>query len=459
VPLIVWGAWGAMFLGLLGFVAEFGRNLPFADDWDVVPQASGQRPVELPWLWRRHFEHRIPLPKLLYVALGRLSGCDARAGMYLSALLLGGAAAALILAARRLRGRAAVADAFFPLALLHWGQHQVLLWNFEVQFTTSTLLVLTALLVLVFVRGTPTARQGLTLGGCLVLLPLCGANGLLVVPPLALWLAAAGVARCRSGRRDGALWLALSGAAVALVGASLLGEQPVGAHPPSPSPVATVQTACQFLVMAAGPGGETALPASAVVLVLFLVLCTLPLAVALRNRPAERWRAAGMLCYLAALLGLALAVGWGRAGYGGVTAKAGSRFVTLAVPLLCWCYFAALLAPVRTVPIRAVPWALLLIGLAMLPFNVRQGLEHAEGQANNLGVVEKDIRAGLSPEEIARRWQPLVYYGTGGADPVEDRPRHMQECLEWLRQTNQGPYRGLDNGKPSVRDGSEPTVN
>jgi hypothetical protein len=442
----VWLVWAVLFLALLGFVAALGRDVPFADDWDVLPWVSGQRPVELSWLWQHHNEHRIPLPKLIWVVLGRLTGCDMRAGMYFNSVALGTVSAGLIVAARRLRGRTAFTDAYFPLALLHWGQHQNLLWSFEVQFIGSAVLALIVLVGVAIVPGRPTTGQGLLIGGCLVVLPLWGANGLLLVPPLALWLAAAGAARWRSGlphaRRDGALWLGLAGAALSLVAASFVGEKGVGAHPPSPDTTATVQTAYQFFVMAVGPGGETALPYSILPLVLLVMLCALPLVAGLRDRPGERWRNAGLLCYLVALVGLGLAIGWGRAGFGGVTAQYSSRFVTLATPLLCWCYFVALVVPARSAGLRAVPWVLFAVMLALLWLNTSEGLDHGKGQARGLSRMQADISGGMTPDEVARHWQPIVYYSTGPKDPVKDRARRMQECLEWLRETGQGPYRG-----------------
>jgi hypothetical protein len=447
VPVVVWGLWAAMFVALLGFVAVLGHNVPFADDWDVMPWVSGQQPVEPSWLWRHHNEHRIPLPKMVWVVLGRLTGYDVRAGMYLDAVILGAISAALLLGARRLRGRTALSDAFFPLALLHWGQHQTLLWNFEVQFISSAVLSLIVLLTLVSVGSVPTARQGLILGTCLVLLPLCGANGLILVPPLAAWLAVAGVVRWRSGlphgRRDGALWLGLAGTALGLVALSFLGERAVGVHPESPSLDASIQTACQFFVMALGPGGEMILPFSALGLLLLVALCGLTLAAALYRRTDERWRGSGLLVYLGALLGLGLAVGWGRAGFGGVTALTGTRFVTLAVPLLCWCYFIAQLAsaPSASTPFRMVPWLLCAVLLALQPWNIREGLSHGRGQAAILSHVEADIREGIGPAELARRWQYFLYYSINGLDE-EERQQLLQERLEWLRHTGQGPYKG-----------------
>jgi len=440
VPLAVWGTWAAMVVALIGLVAGLGCNVPFSDDWDVLPWVSGQRSVEWSWLWQSYHDHRIPLPKMIWVAFGRLTGYDLRATMFFDGILLAGICAGLIGASARLRGRIAWTDAFFPLALLHWGQHQALLWSFGAQFVSSTILTLTILLILVSVRGLPTQRQGLMLGGCLVVLPLCGANGMLVVPPLAVWLIAAGVARWRSGRRDAVLWIGLAGAALVVVALAILGEKEGGTQTPHPNVTAMMQTAFQFFVMAVGPGGEMALPISALLLLLLVGFCVLSIVTALRRRPEERWRGWGLLCYLAALLGLGLAVGWGRAEIGGVTARYSTRFVTLAVPLLCWCYFAANVAPVRSAPLRAVPWVLCVLMLALLPLNIREGLLYGRGQLSILSSVEADIRQGKSPEEVAQRWQPSLY-DAGPADPMPYR-RSMQESLEWLRRTGQGPYKG-----------------
>jgi hypothetical protein len=432
IPVVVWGVWAAMVVALLAFVTVLGRNVPVQDDWDVLPWLSGEQPVELSWLWQHYHEHRIPLPKLIWLVLGRLTACDMRAGIYLEAAILVSLSAALMLVARRLRGRTALADAFFPVAVLHWGQHQTLLWNFELQFVCSTALAVTVLLTLVSVRGRPTARQGLVIGACLLGLPLCGANGLILVPPLALWLTAAALSRWRSGaRRDGAILLGLVGSAAGLVVLSFVGEKGVGAHPPSPSLAATMETAAHFFVMAVGPRGVMTMPFSALAFLLLVVGCVLAL-VALRRRPEERWRVGGLLVYLGAFLVLGLAVGWGRAGAGGVDAARGTRFVTLALPLLCWCFFVAVLAPAGLM--RFVPPALCAVTLALLPLNVREGLQYGEQRAGVLDEVRGDIRKGASPEALTRQWSAVIYPGGD--------PDYFQGQLEWLQKTGQGPYKG-----------------
>src|SRR5207245_1354631 len=90
----------------------------------------------------------LPVPKLIHLALAAPAGPDFRAAAYVNALALAAGALTLILAARRVRGHTSCADALFPLALLHWGQYDNLIWSFQVQFTCSTALFLVALALL-----------------------------------------------------------------------------------------------------------------------------------------------------------------------------------------------------------------------------------------------------------------------------------------------------------------------
>jgi hypothetical protein len=111
-----------MFLVALVFVATYGANVPYGDDWwGWLPPIHKGQPITLSWLWSRHgdtTEHRYPMQKLLLVGLYRITG-DVRGGMVFDVLILGALAFALILAARRVRGRSSYADAFFPLVLLN----------------------------------------------------------------------------------------------------------------------------------------------------------------------------------------------------------------------------------------------------------------------------------------------------------------------------------------------------
>src|SRR5258708_2618059 len=118
--------WAVMTAIVLTCVVIYGRNLPWREDWDMVPALTGQQPNLLEWLWAQNNEHRLPLQKVLYLVLLRISGGDFRIGMIANTLMLGGLSLASILTARRLLGgRTRLSDACFPLACLlagDWGQ-------------------------------------------------------------------------------------------------------------------------------------------------------------------------------------------------------------------------------------------------------------------------------------------------------------------------------------------------
>ena len=86
----------------LTFVAQYGPNLPVADDFDVIDVAAGGRRCTLEWLWSLHNEHRVLLPRLILLSLYRLSEVDFRVGMFFSVAALAAlAAASIVIAARR----------------------------------------------------------------------------------------------------------------------------------------------------------------------------------------------------------------------------------------------------------------------------------------------------------------------------------------------------------------------
>jgi hypothetical protein len=111
-----------MLAAALGLAVEMGNNVPIWDEWALVPYVTGDKPVTLSWLWSLHNEHRIVLPRLVYVPLVRLTG-DYRSLNVFNAMALGGIAAAFVLVTRRIRGRTEWADALFPLVLLKMGIH------------------------------------------------------------------------------------------------------------------------------------------------------------------------------------------------------------------------------------------------------------------------------------------------------------------------------------------------
>jgi hypothetical protein len=388
------------------FIRSFGCNVPFWDDWEMVPALSGRVPVTFAFLWEQHSEHRILLPKLIYLGLARLTH-GLCAGMYLNGGALAVLAAGLILAMRRLRGRTMFVDAFFPLALLHWGHWENLLWCFQIQFVVSTFLVGVLFFVVLRSDGPLTLWNSLVAGLCLVGLPLCGAQGLPFVPLLACWLVYWGFRQRRSpdgsGRRLFFLSLAVAAIAVALVGLYFRGYMRPFYHPLPPGAKANLDMARAFLVMAWGSGAVRFWPYSGYAAAILLVAVLGALAVGWCTRPEQRVRTAGLAAFLGAVAALALAVGWGRSGLGlGLQAGFSFRYSALAAPFLCAIFvFGETIGASRLS--RVLQMMLFLLAIGLLPVNERKGLALGRERSALLKAVEHDVKAGMPPTVLVER--------------------------------------------------------
>lgn len=426
--LFVWSVWAILLLADLGFVLQYGSNLPYWDDWDMVPHMTGAEAMSPGWLWAQHNEHRIPVPKLLFLGLYRAGGCDLRLCMAYSVLALGLTAAALLLAVRHRRGSTLALDALFPLVLLHLGQPHNLLWAFQVGFVTGTLLVglLLALLILDPAGSSSTCLAGVAV--LTLLLPLCGANSLAFVPGMVLWLG------CVGFRRRGA-WVAAA-LVLLLVGLYLVGweaGEPGGRTGPR-STLAVLRVAAQFLSTAGGPAVGGLWPAAAAVVIGLSAGTVLLLARAARQTE-HRLGALGLLGLLSGFVVLALGLGWGRARFGDWAGLA-NRYVTLAAPLVCLLYCAWEFYLPRA-------WALvgqaLLFGvfaLLLIP-NTLDGLAQGRARRQVMLAAAQDARAGLEPLALARQYTPALC----------DRLAQEKAAagLELLRGAGLEPYAEGDN--------------
>ena len=110
----VLGIWGFLALTVVLYIAEYGHNVPYYDGWSMVDVLRGTQPVDAAWLWQAHNDHRIPIPKMVLLALYHLSGWDFRVGMYANATLLAGLAVAGIRVAANRREDGAMRMYFFP---------------------------------------------------------------------------------------------------------------------------------------------------------------------------------------------------------------------------------------------------------------------------------------------------------------------------------------------------------
>jgi hypothetical protein len=273
-------------------------------------------------------------------------------------------------------------------------------------------------------------------GLCLVALPLTGANGLGLVPALALWLGYAGVGAWRAagpGARAAAVvaWVSVA-AALALVALYFVSYEKVAGHEGHRSLGDVGETATRFLAMALGPVGTYAWPLPGMALLAAAVLAAVRLLRTAARRPPERRRALGLFCFLGALGSLALGFGWGRAAFmqSEEWVAQNTRYITLAAPLLCCFFFTGWLYAGRAVPAALA----ILMALFLVP-NSRDGLAHARSRFDTMGRVRADVRAGLSPDELGKKYARAIY--------VETSPDGLARRFEMLRQAHQGPYKDL----------------
>ncbi len=423
VPIVVWGTLAVMLAIALACIARYGRNVPLAEDWLLVPPLTGHEPNLASWLWAQNNEHRLPLPRLILLALLSLTH-DFRAGMVLNALSLGALAGAMILTARYLRdGETRWSDAFFPLALLHLGDWENLVWGWQFQFVSSAVLMCALMLAVVRQRDALTMRQATAASASLVLLPLTGASGLVFALALTPWAAWVGyvelqLARKRGERpRGGVLLLAAAVIAPLLIGVYFIGYVKPWWNPPNPGRLLTLKTTLRFLALAWGAAARNAwLPAIAAVVAILLATVVLIVRALVRLREAEQQRAFGLFSFAGGCAVLALAIGWGRAATDVVSGMP-MRYVIFSVPTLCAAYFVWQLYGAER-PRRMLQSALCVIMLVLLPWNTREGFGlpgHYElgwrgWYVTGMDSVERDIDAGVPRLEMASRHREFLMH-------------------------------------------------
>jgi len=395
-PVFVWGLWAVMVLAALSFVVKYGRNLPVCDELPFVPYVTGAEPVTFELLWAQNNEHRIPLPMVILLLLGRLTHCDYRAGMFLNVIALGALAFAMIRVAGRLRGSIRYSDGLLPLALLQLGQGENLLWSFQVAFVMSTILASVFLLVIVRHPTELGIRSSVLAGTCLVLLPLCSAAGLVLVPALALWLGSAALFHLASGmshaRRASVSMLTFSIISSLMIVLYFRGYIRPAHYPPCPSLWAGLRTTAQFMAACFGPATVWFWPHAGWAMLGLMSITGGLLVVAWWTRQEERFRVLGLLAFLGAMASLSLSVGWGRsASIFGPIYGFQSRYVTLAVPMLCCVYFTWELYGGRTIRYwgRTILFAIM---CALLIPSTISAIDQAKARRRIADAVERDLR-------------------------------------------------------------------
>src|SRR3989304_4395173 len=302
-------------------MAKYGSKIPFLEDLLLVAPLTGNEPDLAKWLWAHNNEHRLPLPKLIILFLLKFTNGDFRVGMFFNSITLGVLAFSMILVARHLRGgRTSFADAFFPIALLHLGNWDNLFWSWMIVFIIPTVLTLVLLLVLVGYSTLSSPVAAVIAGTCLVLLPLCGANGLLIVPLMALWLIYSGIHYWQAIKIQGShRWISffLIGSAVIALCISALyfvNYERAPYYQPSRSFGMTIDTAAKLLAFSFGQAAEISWNLSRIFTIGFLLSSAVVVVLwVLNHKNLERHHAMGVLFFFVNFALFALVIGWGRA--------------------------------------------------------------------------------------------------------------------------------------------------
>jgi hypothetical protein len=431
-----------MLLLALLYVGKFGSRVPFFDDWALVPGLIGAQPLSPAYLWEPFNNHRLPLPKLVLYVLGRFSGFDFRAGMFLNVLLLAGLSLAMLRTVRRLRGGLHFADAFIPLVVLSLAQWECFLLGSILNHVGATVVAGAFLVLLAGTAPRVTPGHAVAMGLCLVLLPLWGSNGLILVPALALWLAFVGVRHSRAAdpaiRRRGWLILGLVAATLLLSGLYFIDWHHLIQGSSTPTPAQILAHARQVLGMLLGASALPWAPLkTAVVPLALLAGGGLWLAAWLR-RPQERVVLLGLLAFLLAMGCLVAAIAWGRRDYLGQTPFV-PRYATLMLPLGCWLYLLwARYGGARVGP--AAQMGLFLLAAVVFAPNFQAAFADGRLRRTALRDFESDLCRRLPPAFLAERGAGRVFQA--------EQQQDVAHYIRLLRDHHVGAFARLPEDLP-----------
>lgn len=426
----VWGLLVAMTTGVLVQIVRHGRNVPLAEDWLMVAPMLGEEPEFWSWVWEQNNEHRLPLARLVHLGLLNVSQ-DFRAGMFLNTLLMAAFAAALILVARRIRGRTSIVDAFFPAVVMHLGHWPNFVWSWQIQFVLVAALIGALLLMSVGAEIPLRLPSALLLGAILVALPLGGGTALAMVPVGCLTLL---VFAWSPGTATNVRAVAVASCAVsiALVLLYFVGWERPWWYPPNPGPRPTITTSAKVLSMAWGPVARNAWWLFVLATLLLLASAVHPLVRGWRAGGLVRRRAIAVAAFLGGVVVSGVAIGYGRAALVPLEGLP-DRYVIVTTPLLLSVWFAWLLFD----PGRWARWlhaVLLAVAVLLIPLNTGLGFEWRDWYTTGMDAVEADIRAGASVDLIVERHGSFLLHWD--AERLEDR-------ILMLQRAGIGPFADL----------------
>jgi|GEM_PF-6583136 len=431
--------WIISTIAIYKYIDTYGLPIPYADEWLNVPQAVGDSPITLKWIWSLHNEHRLPLHRLVYVAVIAASGNNFRSGMFVNLFVLSAIALRLLNVVRKIRGSVSITDVFIPICLVSYAHYENLLWSNQIQFVLTTLLLLSILAVISNSKKAPAFRELVEIAICLLLLPLCGASGIIPQMVLLVWFAvciSVPSIRKKLTKQQHFVLLSLLTIATSISIFYFVDYHPVYYYR-SYDPADVLRGSMEFLSTSFGPAGIEIRKISSFICVLLIIGTLVLLGMKLNTRSSELFRVSGLGILTASLLVMMLSVGIGRSGSGG--SGAAHRYATLTACLLLVIYFVFFIYGKRKW--NLVPVLLLLFVLLAIPENRRIAIEYGNARMGAYQRFTQHVQDNLPVEALATRDLETIY-------PFYD-PRVI-DFIRILERHRIGPFLAKTQALPQV---------
>lgn len=400
--LLVWCLWAVLLAWLGSIVYHYGHNLPVCDEWNFVLDFYSSGKQRLAWLIEKHMEHRFPLGRVVFLGVLEATGFNFQAGMFLTVGLLGGASAALMLAARKLRGRTELSDLVFALLFLSHGHTENLFMGYQIVFTITVFCLALFVLAATYSQTFASAKILIGATALLIAISMGGWLGLVFVPPLGLWIAWQQWRTGESGKlRRYAVFSGVALVAVYLAVSlyMLFAMRPESLLQSGPSLSTRLSALVEVMGIGLGPGlgGRPELAAKGAAVIVIQVLAASALAAIGWRRPSERGVAWGLLAVLLGVWAFALSIAFSR-GSGFASRYAAFTAFGVAIPFLTIARYAPGYVSSTLMTIVVIVGAVL-----FFPGNVKHARYQGQFMEQRYREVLVDIDAGMPIDVLALR--------------------------------------------------------
>jgi dolichol-phosphate mannosyltransferase len=414
-------------------IIKFGRNIPLAEDWFFVPQITGVQSDLPSWLWEPNNEHRIPLPKIMLYSSIKILNNDFRAGMYLNLIFLSAISLLMIFTAQKLRhGNSSYNDAFFPIIIMHIGHWPNIVWGWQFSFVLPMVLSSACLIIIVRDEIVTSLLSVKIFVISLVALTLCGANGLIFVPFLIVWIIFMLFLSPHKKElpKKNKIYLIVSAIiTIILFCIYFIGLERPSWIPTNPGLRETLKTSAQFIAIAFGPAALKNWRIFSVFLIFLSIITGFwALYKYIKNNTKEKITHVGICLFFIAVVIFTFALGYGRAG----TIENGMpyRYALPSVPLLLIIYFIWELHKSKVG--RFINTLLFLIALFILPLNIKAGLFWGSWYENGMVKIEKDIKDGIPFSVMSIKHREFLIHWW--------KPYKLEEAMFLLKDAGIKPF-------------------